>query len=297
MVPYPLPEPPWGPLLGIYFVLIGLVSGASLVSCWFRHNYHDNSVRFAWSLEWVALGLLTVAATVLVVDLGRPMRFFLMLTEFSNLRSPMSVGAKVLALEFFLLAASLYLLGRQHEECAAGRIEMAPGPTRWIFRAVNALLGLTGFFLAIYPAILLSRTWASPLASSPVSGIVFLATAGLMGTALARIVADLQPGSLDRRATIQLGRTLVVLVCLEGLLLGVGAMTLVGGRPGMAGAVDALTHGSARTAFWGLVVGVGLAVPLLGAFILRGPRLAPWATAITAMVGAGTTRYLIFATH
>ncbi len=122
----PLPEPPWGPLLGTYFVLIGAVSGASLVAWWIGYRY-DERPEIEWALEWIALGLLSVGAIILVADLGRPMRFFLMLTQFSNLTSPMSVGAKVLGLEFFLLAVSLYLLHRQRKRAAPGSTGRAPG--------------------------------------------------------------------------------------------------------------------------------------------------------------------------
>jgi len=293
-VAYPLLEPPWGPLLGIYFILIGLVSGASLVSLWARHNA-DDGVRLEWILDWIGIGMLTVASTILLVDLGRPTRFFLMLTEFSNLHSPMSVGAKVVALEFFLLAISLYLLHRQRRALATGETRMAAGPTQWTFLTMRFMLGLTGFFLAVYPVVLLSRTWSSPLAKSPGSALIFLVTAAVMGTGLAWIVAASRVGGAESTVAAQLGRTLMALVCIEMILLGLEALALVNAGPRTEAAVEELTHGGGRTAFWGLVVGVGMAVPLLGMLLPRRPRAASLVRAVAAIVGAGATRYLLFA--
>jgi formate-dependent nitrite reductase membrane component NrfD len=292
----PLPEPPWGPLPGTYFVLIGAVSGASLVAWWIGYRY-DERPEIEWALEWIALGLLSVGAIILVADLGRPMRFFLMLTQFSNLTSPMSVGAKVLGLEFFLLAVSLYLLHRQRQAGRAGKHRAGAGPTAWTFATVRTALVLTSLLLAMYPVALLSRTWTSPLARSQGSAAIFLVTAVLMGVALAQIVTVFVLDGSDGHLAADLGRMTLGLICVEALLLALEALALVGAGPAVAAAVDELTHGDARTAFWGLVVGIGLAVPIAGVLLSRNLRFVSSVTAVAAIVGAGTTRYLLFAAH
>ena len=138
----------------------------------------------------MALVTLVLCGVLLIVDLGRPARFFLMLTRFSNLSSAMSVGAKLIALKGFLLTLYLYLLHRRRSALAPGDVARAPGVTRAAYAVVPLLLAVASLCLAAYPAILLARTWFAPLAASSGAALLFVTTALLMGAAMATCVAS-----------------------------------------------------------------------------------------------------------
>src|SRR5215831_6377354 len=100
---HPLPEVPWGPIIGVYFILAGVAAGTTLVAEWVEPQDDGTAVAFAWRTSWVAMVALILCGILLIVDLGRPARFFLMLTRFANLGSAMSIGAKIIALKGVLL--------------------------------------------------------------------------------------------------------------------------------------------------------------------------------------------------
>jgi hypothetical protein len=174
---HPLPEAPWGPIIGVYFILAGMAAGTTLVAEWVEPRDSRTAVAFAWKTSWMAMVALSLCGVLLIVDLGRPARFFLMLTRFSNPGSAMSMGAKLIALKGFLLALYLYLLHRRRSALTPGDVDLAPGVTCAAYTVVPALLAMTGLGLAAYPAILLARTWFSPLTTSSGAALLFVTTA------------------------------------------------------------------------------------------------------------------------
>jgi formate-dependent nitrite reductase membrane component NrfD len=285
---YPLPEVPWGPMIGVYFILAGMAAGTTLVAEWVMPQDARSAVAFAWKTSWVALVALVLCGVLLIVDLGRPARFFLMLTRFANPSSAMAVGAKLIALKGLLLALYLYLLYRRRHALATGDVALAPGVTRVAYTVIPALLAVASLCLAAYPAILLARTWLSPLAASSGAALLFVTTALLMGTAVATGAAyDETLVARLRGAMLFLGAAQVCLLLLAGL-------ALYGGSPALERALDALISGRAAAIFWGLAMGVGLSVPLAALAATRQQRLVTIASALCLFVGAATLRFLIF---
>lgn len=291
----PLVEPPWGAQMGIYFGMMGVASGLTLLFWWIRPRDIEAANRFEWISGWIALGALGVACLIVVVDLGRIERFFLMVTSFKNLGSPMSVGAKLIAAKMFLLSLYLYLLYLRQKAHSAGDTVLAGGATAFTFRVVPALLGMVSFGLAIYPATLLSRTWLSPLATSPAASVICLGTALLMGSSIATIVAHVVPGIVDDAFRARMSRMLLFLVCIESLLLLFEGLALHGNQPALARALASLMTGDSSAAFWGASVVLGLALPSVGLVAGSRHRPATVASAAAAFIGAGVTRYLFFA--
>jgi Ni/Fe-hydrogenase subunit HybB-like protein len=181
----PMLEAPWGAIIGVYFVLVGLATGITLLTLWIHPQDDRARVHYEWVTTWVAFMALAAASILLVIDLGQPSRFYLMITSFSNLASPMSIGAKLIALKLYLLAMYLYLLTRRRGALTAGDVSLTGHATQTLFAVIPAALGLISLALAVYPAILLARTWSSPLAHTAGAGVLFLSTALLMGTAVA----------------------------------------------------------------------------------------------------------------
>jgi len=285
----PLPQPPWPPLIGVYFILAGLAAGTSLVAEWVRPRQDGDAVRFAWKMGWLAVLALLLCGGILIVDLGRPERFVLMLTSVANLGSAMSAGAKLLALKGWLLAVLLYLLYRRRRALAAGDMTLAPGVTQTVYTVIPGLLAVASLCLAVYPAMLLARTWSAPLAASAGAGMVFASTALLMGLACGGLLSP------DAEHTGRLRAMMLFLAVAQlGLLLFAG-LSLYGGTPALAHALCTLTTGSAAGLFWGLAVGVGLGLPCV--LLLAGPphRALTLLSGACLLVGAATLRWLVFA--
>jgi formate-dependent nitrite reductase membrane component NrfD len=231
---------------------------------------------------------------ILVVDLGRPERFFLMLTRFGSTESVMSWGAKLIALKSGLLLVQLYLLHRRRQERVSGTEVPEDVVTGWVVRAVPGLLALVSVALAVYPAFLLSRTWSSPLASTPGASILFPATALVMGGAAAALVALVLPGSAYGELRDSLGRVLLFLLGTQAVLLlfaGVGAR---GADRETARLWGVLVSGEAAGLFWGAVVGLGLLLP--GLLLLGVPRNkgALAVSALATLAGASAVRFFMF---
>ncbi|MEV0428277.1 NrfD/PsrC family molybdoenzyme membrane anchor subunit [Micromonospora sp. NPDC050495] len=109
---------PWGALVAAYFVLLGVPAGLGLVSWWLRRAGGPGG-RLGRYADRVSAAALVVISVLLVVDLGRPDRFFLMLTRFDNLGSPIAVGAKLIAVEFALLVVAVWAVERHRRLTAA----------------------------------------------------------------------------------------------------------------------------------------------------------------------------------
>jgi formate-dependent nitrite reductase membrane component NrfD len=288
MTPELLPEAPWGVLISLYFVLAGVAAGTTLVAAWLHHYDAYAAVRLTWRLEWLALATLSLCGGILIVDLGRPGRFFLMLTSFANPGSLMSVGAKLIAGKWWLLVVHLALLWRRRQALVAGDPTLAAGRTRLVYTVVPGLLAVASVCLAAYPALLLARTWLAPLATSSGAVLLFVNTALLMGVAVAAI------GQQDEEFTDQLhglmwflGGTHLGLLCLAGLAAYDAA-------PAIEQALHGLVAGQAAPLFWSLVVGVGLGLPGLLLIIVRRRRSGMLVSALCLFVGAATLRLLLF---
>ena len=297
MLHTPLETSPWGPLLTLYFVLIGVASGITLQLWWVRPRDSRAADTFEWWGGWIAAAALAISGVVLIIDLGQPQRFFLMLTKFSNLGSPMAVGAKLIALKGGLLALYLFLLHKRRNAHAAGDESPPEGGTAILYRSVPLLLGITSFGLAVYPATLLARTWISPLATSPAASVIFLASAMAMGAAIAVILAYALPGVADEQFRARIVGTLVFLVAIQGLLLVFEGLALHGNVPALSRSLGEMIHGRWAHTFWGLVVGLGLVVPLIMLVALRRYRVAVLVGAGGVLVGAGAIRYLFLVIH
>jgi formate-dependent nitrite reductase membrane component NrfD len=286
----PLAGAPWGPWIGVYIVLSGLASGLTLVTRFLRPADERAAIRVDWIAGWTSLVTLAVCTVILVSDLRRPARFFLMVTQFANAGSLMSVGAKIIALKTGLLAIYLMLLYRRRQALGAGDATLAGNATRALYAVVPDALALVSFALAIYPAFLLSWTTSSPAAHNAGSALVFLTSAVVLGAAVVNIIATLTPDAPDPAMDT---RTRVAVMRLLGAHVVVLGLVLLSLRANETRFVfDALWHGAWTGTCW-IILGVtGLAVALSTPVFAGRSRLA---LSMTAFAGAAATRFLIFA--
>lgn len=289
----PLPQPAWGTLLAVYFVLIGLPSGITLMCWWLRHRGVAGATFVERHAHWTSLTALVMLGVLLVADLGRPERFHLMLTRFDNLGSPIAVGAKLIALKAFLLLIVLYSLERARRRPSPDTARRGSAEAA-IASALPWLLVAASVALAIYPASVLARSRESPLAATSGASLLFALTALLMGAAAMVLLTHIAAGPEHTPGLLHAGhRATLALLGLLGIALAFQALSMGGDPPDRRLLADLATGGHAVT-FWGLAVTAGIAVPAAGLSLAPGRRTVSVVSAAATLTGAATIRYLMF---
>jgi hypothetical protein len=176
--PGPLPDeigpgmmkpPVWTWEVPLYFWTGGVASGSAFVAlaCDLAGDH-----RAARAARKVSLGFLAASPPLLILDLGRPLRFLHML-RIVKTRSPMSMGAWALTVFGNLAAGAVGadLLGRER-----------------LARALGAANVVVGGYLGSYTGVLLAST-AVPLwaRSKLFLGPIFICTATATGAAACRL--------------------------------------------------------------------------------------------------------------
>jgi hypothetical protein len=167
----PVMKPPvWTWEVPLYFWFGGMAAGSSFVALACDLAGDERSARTA---RIVALAALAPSPVLLVLDLGRPERFYNMLRIFKP-RSPMSMGAWALTAFGNLAAAAVGadLLGRRRAA-----------------RALGAANTVVGGYLGSYTGVLLAATAVPVWARSRLFlGPIFVCTATATGAAACRLV-------------------------------------------------------------------------------------------------------------
>lgn len=287
---HPLAEPPWGPSIGLYIVLTGFASGLSLATYLLRPSDERAATRIDWIATWTSLATLAVCALIVISDLRRPARFYLMVTQFANTGSLMSWGAKIIALKIGLLAVYLLLLRRRRRAIAAGDTTLTGRATRAVYAAVPGALAVVSLALAIYPAFLLSWTWSSPAAHHAGSALVFLSSAAVMGVAGSNAVVAIAGDAGEPSTAARARSALLRMVVAHAVVLGFVALSLQAGDS--RSVLDELSRGAWTRACWLLVGSTGIAVAL--GIPALGDRRGLAASG-AAVIAAAACRYVIFA--
>lgn len=213
--------PVWTWEVPVYFWAGGIAAGSSFVSLACDLSGDRESARTA---RLLALGALAPCPMLLIMDLGRPLRFFNMLRIIKP-RSPMSVGVWALT-SFGILAAGAVgadLLGRDS-----------------VARALGGANAVVGGYLGSYTGVLLASTAVPVWARSRLFlGPIFVSTATATGAAACRLALTargLPVGHPTRNAlgTVETGAMTaeLVLSIINERRLGPLARGLEEGTPG-----------------------------------------------------------------
>jgi formate-dependent nitrite reductase membrane component NrfD len=162
--------PVWTWEVPLYFWFGGMAAGASFVALACDLAGDDDSARVA---RRVAVGALAPSPPLLIMDLGRPERFYNMLRIFKP-RSPMSMGSWCLTLFGGLASGAVGadLLGRRRTA-----------------QALGAGTAVVGGYLGSYTGVLLASTAVPVWARSRLTlGPIFVSTATLTGASAVRLV-------------------------------------------------------------------------------------------------------------
>jgi formate-dependent nitrite reductase membrane component NrfD len=191
--------PVWTWEVPLYFWTGGIASGSAFVA--FACDVAGDH-RAAALARKVALAALIPSPPLLVLDLGRPMRFINML-RIVKTRSPMSMGAWALTVFGNLAAAAvgLDLLGRRRAA-----------------RAVGAANVLVAGYLGSYTGVLLASTAVPVWSRSRLFlGPIFVSTATATGAAACRL-AITAAGDCDESTRVALSRVQAAAMGAELLL-------------------------------------------------------------------------------
>jgi formate-dependent nitrite reductase membrane component NrfD len=280
--------PHWKWLVIGYFYFGG-ISGASAVIAAFSRLYGGaTSATLSRTATYVSFMALLPCPVLLILDLGRPARFFHMLRAF-RVTSPMSVGTWGLTTFGVIstLTTGLQLL----DDRSARRGEDPNHAWQAIAKGLALLGGLSGFFVAGYTGVVLAAT-AVPLWSKrpALLGPLFLSSAMTSGAAAISAVAsasDHEEGDTqDRLRTLELLSTVTEesLLVIWIMALGQTAKPMTQGRLGAV-----VRHGA---------VGAGMALPLsiaaLSPYLPRRLRRpAAIVSAALTLAGVFAVRYAV----
>ena len=284
----------WGWEIPVYLFLGGMAAGAMILVPLLSRR--ATSSRTLARLGFAAPALVSVGMLALFLDLGHKLYAWRFYAAF-RWTSPMSWGAWILVAVYpvSLLMALALLDGADFEALAsrAGRLARPLRAARDLALARTACLRrasvVVGAGLGVYTGILLSALGARVLWTSAVLGPLFLASGVSAGAALLLLfrLAEEERAWLVRVDLAALG--------VEAALLALFALGhATGGADGQA-ALALLARGPFAVAFWGLVVGAGLAVPaLLELLEHRLERLAALAPALV-LAGGLALRWVMVA--
>jgi formate-dependent nitrite reductase membrane component NrfD len=289
----PLPEPPWGGLLAAYFTVVGIPSGLTLAALWHRGRFPGTSRTLEWRATWISLVVLGLAGLLLTIDLGRPERFFLMLSRFGNWDSPISLGAKVIAIKMFLLVLALYLLWRRRVLSSGTAVPLPARGSALVFdRGTAWLLGAASVALAVYPIAVLAHTWMSPLAGTSGAALIYLITSLTMGAAVVQFLQVWDHEATERQLSAHRQATLALLMT-YAVVLVFAAISVPNGPAEQA--LDSLLTGERAPLLYGGVIGLGVLAPVVVLLGTRHARAGRIVSAVAILIGAGSLRYLVFA--
>ena len=181
--------------IAMYFYIGGVSAGAYFVAS-LAELFGSEKQHHIWRIGFtIAFWLILATPILLVVDLGRPERFWHILfyikdgvpVPYINWQSPMSVGSWAL-----MIYGGFSLLSYLDVLVSEGRIKWAPFAKFYnrIPRKVYAVIGsAAGFFVAGYTGVLLNIT-ARPLweATDPLLGSLFIASGASTGAAAIALV-------------------------------------------------------------------------------------------------------------
>ncbi|MEP7183774.1 MAG: NrfD/PsrC family molybdoenzyme membrane anchor subunit [Betaproteobacteria bacterium] len=282
----------WSWEIPVYLFLGGLVAGMMVLAgiAMLRIARGDDPKAF-FSLHTPLLGfvLINLGMGALFLDLTHKLYVWRVYLTFQP-GSPMSWGSWVLIVVYGVLLASALIRLPDAWPWAGRRLPVLqswsdamvarPGLVRTLAWA-NILLGVG---LGIYTGILLNTMVARPLWNSAILGPLFLfsglsagaamvhlaavvrgerpAPQGMVGGALAAMCQPLGTALPEKRTVDSLIRADVAFLAIELVLIGLLLVNLYTSSASHAAAATLIVSGAYAWAFWGVIVGLGILVPL-----------------------------------
>jgi formate-dependent nitrite reductase membrane component NrfD len=249
MTPIQVGEWPWY-YVAVYFYIGGIAAGAYLLAAMadvFGDSEQDRPlIRMG---TYIAAVMVLICPVLLILDLGQPLRFWRMLSQF-KLLSPVSLGSWGLFLfGFFVILSAAIWLGRDGRLPAGitGILDRLP---RKLIMRVGAFFGI---FVAGYTGVLLSSTVVPFWNNNQLLGLTFLVSG--LSTAIAIVSLALIRQGHGAIVGLHNFRTLELVLLAFEVFLIVWQLFIEGG--------DILLTGQFLYTFVIAVAIVGVLVPLV----------------------------------
>lgn len=281
-------EPPhWRWLIVLYFFLGGIAGGcyflAALIDLFGRASDRPLA-RLGYRIAFPSV---IVCGILLILDLGRPERFWHMLLQSETWRpmfksySPMSLGAwGLMAFGLFAFLSFVATLAPDDRRRPRSRLR----PPGLLGTLVAILGGLSGFFLASYTGVLLAVTNRPIWSDTTLLGLVFVVSSASTSIALLLLLGSRRVfliGGLRALQRFDIAVLVLELLSLIALIASLGSLARVWLNQ------------------WGVllalgVVGLGIVVPLLLQLRAHAPTaISAKAAALLVLVGGFLLRVVI----
>ena len=314
----------WSWEIPLYLFFGGIVAGMMVLAgiAMLRVARGDDSKSF-FSMQTPLLGfvLMNIGMLALLLDLTHRLYVWRIYTTF-QFRSPMAWGSWVLLIVYGVLMLSALIrlpeawpwLGRRVPALQRGSDAILARPL-WLRSLAWANLVL-GVGLGIYTGILLNTMVARPLWNSAILGPLFLfsglsagaamvhlaavtvgrgpAPQGLVGGALAAMIQPLGPQRPERKTFDALIRLDVFFLAVEAVLIALLVINLHTSSASHATAAALIMSGPYALAFWGVVVGLGVLLPMAWQGLELSHRVGHTvAPALLVLAGGFTLRWIM----
>ena len=280
----------WGAPIWIYLWMAGMAGGAYLAAFLAERFTGVADRKLLRLATYVGVPLAVIGVLLLVVDLGQPIRFWHLFTQF-KLISPMSMGTWIL-LAWVAIAIIMIIFwwveNRLTEEVARS-LRRTTGLLSWVNVVLAVLLiAYTGVLLAVSNQPLWASTVLLPalfVASAVSTGVALLILAAIAANAIGkgslvelRMAANQLFGSTDwtipNKTIERLAEADVAIIVIELVsLIGYAIWLAVSSMAGAGEALGLLTTGVLAAPFWVGVVLLALLIPL-------GLDIANWGKAL-----------------
>jgi formate-dependent nitrite reductase membrane component NrfD len=314
----------WSWEIPVYLFLGGIVAGMMVLAGinLIRLARGDDPKRF-FSVQTpiFAMLLLSLGMGALFLDLAHKLYVWRVYVAFEP-SSPMSWGSWVLLLVYPVLIGSALLRLPESWPWLARAAPMIGKASAWLIERPGVIRGLgwanvaLGVALGIYTGILLNTMVARPLWNSAILGPLFLvsglsagaalihlvtaalprrgAPQGMIGGAIATLWQPLGEDAPPRQTAHELTRADLAFLVTELVLIGLLLANLYTSTASHATAAALITTGPYAIAFWGVVVGLGILVPVALQGLELGKRIPhTLLPALLVLVGGFTLRWVM----
>lgn len=237
----------WGWLIAIYLFMGGLGAGAYLISFAAEKGWLGDAPSLSRFGYYIAAPLVAIGAGLLVFDLGQGLRKpWLIIGMFLNFRSVMTWGIYILSAFIGVGLLKAYFV--------------------WMKKKAPKMITLAGAVLALatcaYTGLLLAVVKAIPFWNFYLMPVIFVVSALSTGLSLNSILAHFfEKGELKEGKACQ---SHILMVGTELVLLAIFFAVIMLGLKGSVALASAqkILSGSLALPFWGILIVLGLVVPL-----------------------------------
>ena len=245
MIDLSLASTPFGWFIIAYLTLAGVACGASLAAVFFMRSNDAASRTIVRTALWLAVGAIGIGALFLIADLESPSRFYLNFLEF-NTSSAIAWGTRIVTIFLILCLVTVLLLSRN-------------GQSNSVSPLLSGSLLVFSLAIGIYPAFVLGQAVARPLWEPLWIAPLFFIVGVHSGIACLYLITR-EKWNESRLALIK-RIDLPFIVLQVALFAGLIASAAVS-----SGGIERLFYGELAVWFWGGVVVIGWALPLLVGF-------------------------------